>query len=132
MAQEHVEIVRGIFERLSEGDLKSHFELFDEHVVVILPPELPDTGIYVGHEAVLSYTRGFLEPWERLTMEAEELIDAGDTVVVAVCQRAAGEASGAVTELRYFQLWTFRGEKVIRLESIREREDALRAAGLAQ
>jgi hypothetical protein len=32
--------------------------------------------------------------------------------------------------MRYYQVWTFRGPSVIRIESIREREDALLAAGL--
>jgi hypothetical protein len=34
--------------------------------------------------------------------------------------------------MRYFQVWSFRGDKVIRLESFRERVDALEAAGLRE
>jgi ketosteroid isomerase-like protein len=33
-------------------------------------------------------------------------------------------------EFRYFQVWTFRGGSVIRIESIRDRDDALEAVGL--
>ena len=130
MSQENVETVRSIFARRSEGDFESHFDLFDEHVVVVLRGDFPDAGAYHGHDELRAYSRGFLEPWTHLTMEAEEIIDAGDTIVVHLVQRATGDASGAETELRYYQLWTFRGDKVVRLENIRDRADAFEIAGL--
>jgi hypothetical protein len=34
--------------------------------------------------------------------------------------------------MRYFQVWTFRGGRVIRIESVKHRRDALRAVGLAE
>ncbi len=40
--------------------------------------------------------------------------------------------SGVPTELPYFMLWSFRGRHVIRIESFRERAEALAAAGLAE
>jgi hypothetical protein len=40
------------------------------------------------------------------------------------------DSSGTPTEFRYFQVWTFRGAKAVRLEGFREREEALAAAGL--
>ena len=130
MSQENVEIVRAVFQRWSRGDFQAGVDLFDPHVMLVLRPGFPDAGAYVGAEGVAAYMRGFLEPWTHLTMEAEELLDAGDTVVVTVRQRGAGDVSGVSTELHYFQLWTFRGGKLIRLESIRERGEALEAAGL--
>jgi ketosteroid isomerase-like protein len=130
MSQENVEIVRGVFERWSQGDFQAGTDLFDSHVVLVLRPGFPDAGAYVGAEGVADYMRGFLEPWTRLTMEAEELLDAGDSVLVTVRQRGVGGGSGVSTELHYFQLWTFRGGRLIRLESIRERSEALDAAGL--
>jgi hypothetical protein len=52
--------------------------------------------------------------------------------VIQVRQRGVGVSSGVVTELRYFQVWTFRGDAIIRIESIREREQALEAVGLRE
>ena len=43
-----------------------------------------------------------------------------------------GSESGAETEFRYFQVWSFRGRRVIRLENFRERSDALAAAGMEE
>ena len=47
---------------------------------------------------------------------------------MAVRQRGVGVKSGAVTDLRYSQVWSFRSR--IRLENFRERAEALEAVGL--
>jgi ketosteroid isomerase-like protein len=130
MPSANVEIVRQVFERWGEGDYRTT-QVLDPHVVLIVRRDFPDGGEYFGIDGIATYMRGFLEPWTHLTMEAEELIEAGDTVVVGLVQRAEGDASGVATEFRYFQLWSFRGGKVIRLENIRDRTEALAAAGLA-
>jgi ketosteroid isomerase-like protein len=67
-----------------------------------------------------------------VTMEAAEIVEAGDSVLVRVCQRSVGAASGVPTEIQYFTVWTFRGRKVIRLESFPERAEALEAVALRE
>jgi ketosteroid isomerase-like protein len=129
MSEQNVEAIRSVYERWGEGDFRDT-ELFDPYVVLVLAADFPDPGPYLGREEVTKYMRGFLEPWSRLTIEAEEITAAGDSVVVGVLQRAAGAGSGAPTELRYFQVWSFRGGKVIRLENLRGRSEALEAAGV--
>ncbi|MQA75278.1 MAG: hypothetical protein GEU88_13205 [Solirubrobacterales bacterium] len=130
MAQENLQAVRSIYERWSEGDFAAGREVFDQHVLFVMGPEFPEAGTYLGLEGIARYTRGFLEPWTRITIEAEELVDAGDSVIVAVRQRGVGDASGALTEFGYFHVWSFRGHKVIRLETFRERAGALEAVGI--
>ena len=129
MTADNASIVRSVYERWSEGDFTTQ-DVYDPNVVLVMRPEFPDTGVYVGTEGVADYTRGFLEPWSRITIEADEIMVAGDSVVVAVRQRGTGSASGAATEINYFHVWTLRGGKAIRLESIRERAEALAAVGL--
>jgi ketosteroid isomerase-like protein len=131
VAKEPVEIVREIYERWREGDFRGGADVYDEQAILVMRPQFPDAGTYVGREAIADYTRGFLEPWTTITIEAEEIVPAGDSVLVAVRQRGEGDASGAETEFRYFHLWTFRGESAIRIESIRERDEALEAAGIS-
>jgi ketosteroid isomerase-like protein len=93
-------------------------------------PSSPTPGPTSASSGSRSTCGGFLEPWTRLTIEAEEIIEAGDSVVAGICQRGAGSGSGAVTEFRYFQVWTFRGGKVIRCENFRERAEAVETTGL--
>jgi uncharacterized protein len=131
VSQERVEAVRSVYRRWGSGDFTGSVPLFDPKVVFVVRPEFPDAGTYVGLDAVAEYTRGFLEPWSRITIEAEEVVDAGDSVVVAVCQRGVGGSSGTVTDFRYLHVWTFRGDTVVRLENFRDRGEALEAVGLS-
>jgi ketosteroid isomerase-like protein len=133
-SQENVEKVRRVYERWSEGDFHAAVDLFDPHVVLVLSGEFgpaPDAGTYFGAEAIAVYTREqLLGTWTEYTMEAEEMIAGGDSVLVSVHQRGVGRTSGVPTEMRFFTLWSFRGRKVIRIESFRDRAEALEAAGL--
>jgi hypothetical protein len=53
-------------------------------------------------------------------------------VFVKVRQSGIGRGSGVPVETAYFQLWTFRGSRVIRLESILSEKQALEAVGLSE
>jgi len=130
MPDEHVDALREVYARWSRGDFSASLDVADPLILFVLGPEFPDAGSYLGIEGLREYTRGFLEPWSRITIEAEEVTPAGDSVVVAVLQRGVGDESGIATELRYFQVWSFRGARAIRLENFRERAEALEAVGL--
>ncbi len=132
MSQENVEAIRAVYGRFSKGDFRASLDLVDPLVLFVHPPGFPESGTYLGVARLVEYTRGLLEPWTRLTIEAEDIADAGDSVVATVRQRGVGSESGAATELRYFQVWSFRSRKVIRLENFRERADAFEAAGLQE
>jgi ketosteroid isomerase-like protein len=131
MSHEKVEIVRGIYERWAEGDFRAGTELYDPHVLLVLRPEFPEAGTYQGRDEIARYMRDdFLVGFGALTISGDEFLDAGDSVLVRVNQQATGSESGAPVGMRYYQAWTFRGGTVIRIESIRERKDALEAVGL--
>jgi ketosteroid isomerase-like protein len=95
MPADRIATVQSIYERWAEGDFGATFDLLDQDVVFVIPPEFPDAGKYLGNDAIAEYTSGFLEPWTRITIEAEELLPAGDSVVASVFQRGVGDASGA-------------------------------------
>ena len=108
-------------------------EVLDPLVLFVHPPPLPEPGTYLGAEQVGEFMRGFLESWSPLTIEAEDITEADSgTVVATVLQSGIGSGSGAKTDLRYSQVWSFRGGKVIRLENFREHAEALKAAGLRE
>jgi ketosteroid isomerase-like protein len=138
MSQENVEAIRAVYERFSEGDFRASADLLDPHVVLVLNPEFAPSlssahgGVLHGVEAVADYTRSLLEVMTDFTMEAKDIVAAGESVLVDVHQRGVGRASGVPTEVRYFTLWTFRGPKVIRIESFGKRAEALEAAGLVE
>lgn len=130
MALSPAETIQRIYERWGRGDYSGAAEIYDPHAVLVMAAGFPDTGVHVGLDGIRAYMRGFLEPWERITIRATEVIEAGDSVVVQIDQHGVGEGSGAATDFRYFHVWTFRGGRAIRLETFRERRDALAAVGL--
>jgi ketosteroid isomerase-like protein len=126
---ENAEIVRRVYDHWARGDFSVGAEHYDEASVFILRPEFPDAGVYVGPEALSRYMKAFLEPWNRITIACTGLTEYGDTILAEVDQEGTGGRSGARTGFSYFQVWTFRGDTVVRMENIMEREDALAAAG---
>jgi hypothetical protein len=68
----NVKALTDIYERWSEGEFRSTADLFDSHVLFVMGDGLPEAGTYLGAERLAEYTRGFLEPWAQITIEAEE------------------------------------------------------------
>lgn len=130
MSEENVAVIRAVYAGWSQGDFTGGNEHFDPDVLFVLPAEFPEPGDYKGIEALRRYTRGLLAPWSVFTIEAEELIDAGDAVVAAVLQSGTGQESGTATEFRYFQVWWLRDGKVVEIGNFREQAEALESVGL--
>jgi ketosteroid isomerase-like protein len=129
MAQENVELVRrGI------QSVEAFWSLLDEHVVWDLRgfPVLDLHGVYVGRGAVIEASRHYWGTWDDYRLDAEELIDAGSSVVVVVHERGRGKGSGAPFEQRFAQVWTFARGRVIRWELFPDKTAALEAAGLSE
>jgi ketosteroid isomerase-like protein len=126
-----VEAVRKIFDEWARGDFSSTTSTLDEHALLVIHDDFPDWGLYLGLEQIAGYMRGLLGGFSEFTMTAEGFLDAGDTVVVQVRQRGVGPASGIATEIGYSQLLTFRGDLIVRIESLVDRDRALAMAGLS-
>jgi ketosteroid isomerase-like protein len=128
----NVEAARATFEQFARGDF-SPFAEFAEDFEFVTDPAMPDAGTYRG-EAARRWTTAWVESFDQLTMEATEIIDAGDKVVVAILQRGRPPGSQAVVEGRWWQVLTFRhGEaQAVRSELFAKRAEALKVAGLLE
>ena len=102
-------------------------EIQVEHRGVV--PELVGRD-FQGHEGVGEVMATVLAEFSEFETRVEEIIDAGDDVVVISFQRGVGRISGAEVEKRLPQVWTVRDGRVVRWLIVRKREEALRAAGL--
>ena len=132
MSRENVEVVAEVYAGWERGDFTVGTGLFDHHAVLVIDPAIPDGGVFLGQEGIRTYMLRFLDAWESLTIAAKSVRPAGDSVFVEVLQVGAGQGSGVPVEQRYFQLWTFRGDKVVRLETVLSESEALEAVGLAE
>ena len=88
-------------------------------------------AVYHGHEGVRRFFETFIEPWEQITVEVEELRDSGDCVVAFIRFRAVAR-DGLKVDMPNVQVITFRGSRIIRLEVFTDRAEALEAAGLRE
>jgi ketosteroid isomerase-like protein len=132
MSEENLETLAQIYEGWKRGDFTVGVDVLEQNATLVIDPGIPDGGVYVGREGVRTYMTRFLEAWESLTIAAKSFKDAGDTVLVEVKQTGIGHDSHAPVNQTYFQLWTFRGGMVVRLETILGEAEALEAAGLRE
>jgi ketosteroid isomerase-like protein len=132
MMQTNVEVVRRMYDGWATGDLRAGAEDLDPHVVMVVRPAIPEFGVFVGTDGVRNYMHRLLQHWERVTFEAKHLQSVGDTVIAHVVQHSKGMASGVEGDIWFFQLFTFRGGKIVRMEVVGNRAEALEAVGLRE
>ena len=108
MSQENVDTLRAVYDEWGRGNFRAGGELFDAHTVCVVDQESPEPGRYVGPAEIAAWMRVQLDHLETLTVAAQEFIEAGDSVVVAVHRQAIGETSGTPVEDHHFHVWTFR------------------------
>jgi ketosteroid isomerase-like protein len=130
MSRENVERARETYEQFARGDFTSFADWSDDFEFVT-SPELPDAGTYRGEDA-RRWASAWVNSFEGLTMEATEILDAGNKVVVGILQRGRFRGSETATEGRWWNVLTFREGEPVRSELIPERGMALEVAGLRE
>ena len=129
MAEENVELVRrGV------ANVHDFWAMLDDYVVWDLRGyPIPDLDpVYLGREAVIDASRHYWGTWEDYTLDAEEIVAAGATVVVAVHERMRGKGSGVQLDRHWAQAWTFHRGRLIRWEVFRTKAEALAAVGIRE
>ena len=63
-----------------------------------------------------------------LEMDFSRMEEVGGCVLVHVHARGTGAESGASAEEDWFQLYSFRGDEIVRVQAFDARDDALAAA----
>jgi ketosteroid isomerase-like protein len=131
MSQENVEVVRAAFAQYAQGDMSGLQTAFTDDFVLVTASEMPDGGTYRGEDA-REWLTTYVESFDRFTMEASEIIDAGDQVVAAFVQRGCPRGSEIPVESSWWQVVTIRSAGVSRLELFSGRDQALEVAGLPE
>ena len=68
--------------------------------------------------------------WERLSLDYEQYIDAGDQVVVFVHEVARGLESGVEVETDTAVVFRLENERIVQARGYMDRAEALEAAGV--
>jgi ketosteroid isomerase-like protein len=130
----NADLVRQGMESWSRGNLDATLELIDPRIV--WRPVTAWPGIqpeYRGHDGVRRFWDAFREPWEEITLEADEIRELDDHKVLTRSHfRGRGRASGVTTELRVHTVWTVENGKLVRFESFTDEQAAVDAAERAE
>jgi ketosteroid isomerase-like protein len=127
MSQENVEIVRRAFQYLASGRGGSEVLASFDPKVVMKPVE---TGATYGVNAIRDNFERWQSTFDELEVTVEEIIDAEDRVVHSAHGGGRGRGSGIKVDARYYEVYTLRDGKIIRVDEYTERAEALEAAGL--
>ena len=129
MSGENVQIVADLYELYGRGDVEALLAKVDPDVEVDLTDRLPDAEVMRGLKAYRSFLEEGFDIWREFRVEVEELVEAGDAVVVMVRTVAVGEGSGVEVSERVAHVVWLRDGRAYRLKMFANREAALGATG---
>ena len=127
----HKEAVLYGYEAFNAGDIERSLTIFDPEIewhTYIVPG--PGGGTYHGHDGVRELWSDAQRIFGGFKNIPEEMFESGDRVVAFIRVEGVGVKSGIAVQARIAHVQTFRGGKVIRVESFEDRDEALRVAGI--
>jgi ketosteroid isomerase-like protein len=124
MSQDNVEIVRTFL----RADVDEALTCADPGIVWNPIEELPTQG----HDAVRASLARWKAEWDDYKVLPEEFVDGGDRIVVTVRLRGRGRGSGVHIDARFYDVYTLRDRKIVRMDQFTERSEALEAGGLRE
>jgi uncharacterized protein len=96
--ERNLDIIRGVYERYTAGDLDSIIESVADDVVwrSVGPPErLRFAKVYQGRDGVRAFFQALTEDWELISYKVNEFIAQGDRVVAltdaCLCHKGTGK-----------------------------------------
>jgi ketosteroid isomerase-like protein len=134
MSQENVEVVRRILDAMNRRDVDAVVDSATEDVVMDWSNSRGLLGgVRQGRDQAREAFEEFLEPWESLRWEPEELIELGDDRVLTVSRlQMRGRGSGVEVNASGASIWTIRNGKAAAIILYQSKAEALKAAGLSE
>ena len=110
MSQENVETARGIYAAFNSRDFDGVLERLDPDVEWNQITQFPDRAVYRGHGEMRDrfMTGQLIEQFPDFRVEVEELVEAGDHVVMIGRILGHGRTSGTPIDLRVVNLLEMR------------------------
>lgn len=130
MSLDNVEVVRHIYGAWANEGSPVASGLLDPEIEWVNPPGAVEAGTRRGVDAFGAAAGAVSDTFEGVGVKIDEMLDAGDRVVVLATLHGRGRGSGADIERRQGYIWTIRDGKATRFEWFTTPDDALRAAGL--
>jgi ketosteroid isomerase-like protein len=121
MSQQNVEIVHSFL----TAPVDEALAYADPGIVWNPVEELPAQG----HDAVRTSLAHWKAEWDDYTLAAEEFVDMGERVLVTVRLGGRGRGSGVEIDARFYDVYTLRDGRIVRMDQFSDRSEALEAMG---
>jgi ketosteroid isomerase-like protein len=130
MSKENVEIVRAAIDAFNRGDWEAALEdVAPDFEFDFSQAVGPVHGVF-KLDQIRAFFDEFFGQWDSVRVEIDELIEAGDQVVMRFDNTHRGR-DGIEVQVRPSSVWTFRDGSVVRACVYQELEEAKEAAGLS-
>ena len=112
----NLEIVQRSYEAFERGDLDAVLADLDPEIEWHQAQGLPHGGLYRGRDEV---RRNVFEPldaewWSEFSAVPDEILDAGDQLVVLGRYRGTAKGTGKRLDVPFVHVWTLRDERATR------------------
>jgi ketosteroid isomerase-like protein len=118
-ADENTRLAQSAYEAFGRGDIPALAQVMADDIEWVVPGDPgdnPDAGTFKGKEAVLGWFGGLGSSLDFTTFEPREFIAQNDKVVSLVYAEATVRKTGRAVVNHEAHVWTFRDEKVARLQ----------------
>jgi ketosteroid isomerase-like protein len=114
MSEQNIDVIRRVYEAMTQRDANAMQELFADDIHVWQSPELPWGGDYEGLDGAFTFFLALVENIQS-QVTTETLFSAGDHVVQTGRTRGAVVANGAAFDVAEVHVWEVRDGKVVEL-----------------
>ena len=132
MSQENLDTIRRGYADLNRRDVEAWLNAFHADAEMHDLAGGPEAPPRRGHEALRAWVESVDSLWEDGRYEPQEIIDAGDFVVVAVRVRGRRRHTGVNIDVSMFQVFEMRQGRIQRGTAYLDKDEALEALGLSE
>ncbi len=134
MSQENMEVIRGMYESFSRGDVSAVLGQMHQQIEWRQAENFiyADRSPYVGPQAVLEGVFARIgSEWDGFAAQVEELLDAGDTVVALGRYGGTCKATGNAQDTQFVHVWRVKDGKAVRFQQYANTLHVARVMGTA-
>jgi ketosteroid isomerase-like protein len=130
MSQKNVETVGRAIAAINARDIGAYLALCTENVELLMPLAGAE---YLGADGIKRFLTDIEDIGPDLRIEVQRVQAVGDSNAIALLRvRSTGRASGIVTSAESANVYDFIDGKISRIRIFLDRDEALKAVGLAE